>query len=458
MLFNSVEFLLFFLVVHLVFWTIPGFFRKHWLVAASIFFYGYWSLPFLVHFLAVVLVSYALIQWMIARKSRFAFVLAIVLNVGNLFLFKYTNSFLQYASDWFGWSGALVWKESLGIFLPLAISFYTFQIIAFLVDVWRGEIKEASLLRFSVFILFFPQLIAGPIMRHRDFYYQMDHPEFSEQKTWDGLYLIIQGIIKKVFIADGVASIINPVWANPGAYDSVAIWAAVLGFSAQVYADFSGYTDMARGLAKMLGYEIPENFTAPYFSTTFAELWRRWHITLATWLRDYLYIPLGGSRAGAFRTNANLIIVMSLGGLWHGDTYNFFLWGFLHGVFLVVERLLGLSRPSERWAFRWAQWLVVISGWVAGSIFFRAADLSTVGMVFQGMFSSASGMGLEHMDRVYQFLLLAMGFQFLRLRGSIFQKIPAGSHKWLVAALAIILFYAIVRIDRPSEEFIYFQF
>jgi D-alanyl-lipoteichoic acid acyltransferase DltB (MBOAT superfamily) len=229
--------------------------------------------------------------------------------------------------------------EGFDFFLPLAISFYTFQLIAYAVDVYRGVIPvDPGPRRFFLFILFFPQLIAGPIMRSTDFMDQIDQPQINRRRMYDGLWLIIGGLAKKVLLADPAGNFIAPVFHNPDVYDWSSILLAGIGFSLQVYGDFSGYTDLARGSARLLGYEIPENFLAPFFSRSAKELWQRWHITLASWLRDYIYIPLGGSRVGKLRNYLNLVITFSLGGLWHGADYTFLAWGGMWGVLLAAER------------------------------------------------------------------------------------------------------------------------
>lgn len=458
MLFHSLQFLLFFIIVHQVFWRIPASLRKHWLLLTSLVFYGWWSVPFLFHFFLVVALNYGFA--LIIEKNRKPVWLwtAIGLNLANLFWFKYANSFFTYTGEWFGITGALELRDSLGIALPLAISFYTFQIIAYLVDVWRGEVKNDGFLRFAVFIMFFPQLIAGPIMRHRDFLQKMDHPEPDETRLYRGLSLIALGIIKKIFIADELGRISAPVWGNPAQYDGISIFLAVLSFSFQVYGDFSGYTDMARGTGALLGYDLPENFFAPYFSTSFSQLWKRWHVTLSTWIRDYLYIPLGGNRVSPFRQNVNLLVVMTLGGVWHGDTYNYFFWGFLHGFLLVVEKLIGWDKKIQGKVVLVFRWLLVSAGWLAGVIFFRSSDLSMVGDIYQGMLLNAGSLRIEKIDSIL--LLSAFGYliQFVHLKREWFESRLLPWAKWIFPVLATILFFQLVAMARKTEQFIYFQF
>ncbi len=483
MLFPTVYFLIFFLVVHQVFWSIPDKWRKHWLFVTSAFFYGWWSPVFLVHFLSVIVISYVFILRLHRNPSRRVLWGAVGLNLLNLFFFKYINSLLVYGYEWFGLEGALALKEDLGILLPLAISFYTFQIIAFIVDVYRGEIREVSLLRFSVFILFFPQLIAGPIMRHREFLYQMDSPVRDDDLGKDGVMLVLSGIIKKVLIADQVAGIINPVWSNPSQYSAETLWVSVIGFSVQVYGDFSGYTDMARGTAALLGYRIPDNFSSPYFAVSFSDLWKRWHITLSTWLRDYLYIPLGGNRVSEWRYYMNVLAVMSLGGLWHGDTYNYFIWGFLHGVFLVTERMFTpyFRKKASEWRERsgegvnyrgiaasFAGWVTVSLGWYAGILFFRGGDLGTSAVMLYGMTVGAlekgfqSGQTVKGAETMLNYVAVVYFLQYLHMRESVFvRKLTVWYHRYrthFMFILLLLVVHSLLRTEHRTEQFIYFQF
>jgi len=455
MLFNTVAFLLFFLIFHQVYWRVPGTARKYWLIFGSLFFYGFWNIPFLFHFIAVILVNYGIVRLLFARPDRRILFFGIALNLINLAFFKYTNSLLSELGRLI--PSAIEVRDSLGIMLPLAISFYTFQIIAFLVDSYRRSITNVSFADFCVFAVFFPHLIAGPIMRHSDFLDQINKAEINEDDTFHGLYLLLIGLLKKSLIADEIAKIIDPVWASPTGYDSLTLFAAALGFSAQVYADFSGYTDMARGLARMLGYHIPENFLSPYFASTFSDLWRRWHITLSTWLRDYLYIPLGGSKKGAFRSYINLTIVMALGGLWHGNTYTFFIWGIFQGLYLSIERSLGLSKPPSSIAGKIIGNFIVMLGWLSVASFFRTYDLSKALDYYVALFRNEG-------SRPEDIFIVFRNYGFLL----IIQAAYLFSHKFvwfmekyrtrIIPVLSILMFYMLAKLESSVEEFIYFQF
>ena len=454
MLFHSIQFIVFFLLLHQIFWRVADQYKKNVLIAASILFYGYWSIPFLIHFLAIIAINYFFIKLIIKTESRRILTYSIIFNITNLFLFKYANSFLYYAGYLLDLDKLVKFNQSNTIILPLAISFYTFQIIAFLVDVWRKEIRDVSLARFTLFIMFFPQLIAGPIMRHREFYMKMDFPALDFKMTKDGIFLFLTGMVKKILIGDQVGELIAPIWQNPQSYDSVSLFLAIAGFSAQIYGDFSGYTDMARGAALMLGYEIPENFLSPYLSRSFSELWKRWHITLSTWLRDYLYIPLGGNRVSELKYFSNLMIVMSLGGLWHGNTVNFFIWGFIHGLFLALERYF------SRWNFRIFQpvsWLLVTLGWFAGIIFFRGADFSTSINFITSMFSNAGSKNANH-NLILNGVLLCYVIQLLQYYKEKFIIFYNRYLNYIIPLFSIFLFFTIVQKQHKIQQFIYFQF
>lgn len=462
MLFNSVVFFVFFFVVYTVYWSLhQARYRLIWLLAASLFFYGYWNVWYLGHFALVVVVSYLLIRLILkernSRNGRWILWLAVGLNIVNLAFFKYTSSLLLYLHAMTGWEKALLWNEELGLILPLAISFYTFQIIAYIVDVWRGEIEETSLLEFSLFIFFFPQLIAGPIMRHSDIFEQFYKPVLDERKMYTGILFVLSGIFKKVVLADQMAPLINPIWNAPAQYDSLSLILATVGFSIQIYCDFSGYTDIARGAAALIGFDIPENFTDPFFSTSFRDLWQKWHITLSTWIRDYLYIPLGGSRSGPVRSELNTVIAMSLAGLWHGTTYNYFLWGFLHGVLLVAERLVMGKRKLQSHVAKVIGYTVTMTGWLIGAVFFRSYDMTSASAFFKGIFS-LSGERVDKVGTIVLIVVVAMIFQFFRVRSERFQAMVNRRPRTVVFTLTLLLFFVLTGLEIQSEQFIYFQF
>lgn len=359
MQFNSIPFLLFFFVFYFLYWGVPKKFRESLLLFGGGVFYAYASLPFLFHFLLVIGINYLFYRWIIkTENSRLPIGLGVAFNVINLGFFKYFYFFCNFLFQVSGSDYFLTLKTEFRVALPLAISFYTFQMIALLVDNYRKKPESAdvfSLFRFAMFFLFFPVLIAGPIMRTKDFFpnFQRDTPLRSD--LYRGGYLLISGFIKKVLIADPLAGLIAPVYMNPFEYHWTSLFLSGVIFMTQLYFDFSGLTDIARGIAFFLGFEIPENFKAPFFSSSLNEFWTRWHITLSTWLRDYLYFSLGGSRVANWRIYLNLFITMTLGGFWHGSDYTFIAWGAYWGFFLILERFieqnlhwnLGESLPAK---------------------------------------------------------------------------------------------------------------
>jgi D-alanyl-lipoteichoic acid acyltransferase DltB (MBOAT superfamily) len=480
MWFNSIEFLIFFLVTYSIYWVTPFRFQKYVLLVASFYFYAYWSIGFFLHFLSVTILSFWISDRIrIARKypapgpntgfsakepgsgsSQFAkarawMVIGVGLNLFNLCFFKYTQSILNGLFGNSGTSPDSFFSSIPEIILPLAISFYSFQIIAFIIDSYRGEAESVSFLDYILFIFFFPQLIAGPIMRHSDFFFQLNKRNFSSQDAKEAILKILSGVFKKVLIADQMARLINPIWANPSEQTLVAVLIAILGFSIQVYCDFSGYTDIARGCALLLGYRIPENFRAPYFSISFTELWTRWHITLSTWLRDYLYIPLGGNRVSAKRHQWNTILVMGLGGIWHGNTYTFLLWGLAHAIFLILERRIGKFGPESSIWGKLAGWSIVTLGWHIGVFFFRSGNWETM----VGMIHSMGNLGSPKIfyEQFFSLVFLCYGIQYLQYK-NFFQEKMNWNWNILVPVLSVLLYFAIARISIVRDQFIYFQF
>jgi alginate O-acetyltransferase complex protein AlgI len=350
MIFSSPRFFIF-LATLLVLMALLGAdrreFKKRLLGIASCLFYAAWDWRYLGLLLVSSVVDYFAATKISAasdRRIRKAWLtLSIVSNLSILGYFKYCNFFidnLNSVGSVFGWH-----INPLHILLPAGISFYTFSTMSYTIDVYRNELKVCrSWLDYTTFITFFPELIAGPIVRGSVLLPQMNRdigPTVERLKVGSSIFLV--GLTKKVLIADRLAGIADPIFTDPSLYSGVSIWFGVLSYSLQIYCDFSGYSDMAIGTAKMIGYDLPENFRMPYSSMNITDFWRRWHITLSTWLRDYLYIPLGGNRVGTRRTYINLLLTMLLGGLWHGASWNFVLWGGLHGSALAVHKWV-LSR------------------------------------------------------------------------------------------------------------------
>ncbi|HMX58259.1 MAG TPA: MBOAT family O-acyltransferase [Leptospiraceae bacterium] len=461
MLFNSFDFLVFFFVFYAVYWQLQGEWRRRWLILSSMAFYAWWDFLYLFHFTAVVLISYYCYLRVREKHSKSWFYVGLALNIANLVFFKYVATTLQWLGGVTGLAAFSHAGEALHFGFPLAISFYTFQLIAILVDAWRGDIdEEIGFQNFLQYSFFFPHLIAGPILRHRDYFPQIGTERFDRTQSTAGIYLILFGLLKKVVIADGISSIIDPVYSNPAKFTTVGAVAALFGFALQIYADFSGYTDIARGLAKMLGYEIPENFRAPYFSYTFADLWRKWHITLSMWLRDYIFFPLGGSRTSPLRSHLNVLITMILAGLWHGHSYMFFFWGVYIGALMTIERLLGIGKREFSFPAKAALWVVMFTLWSSSALFFRGHDFtSAMAMIHTLSGDAAAGAVMPpNWTRfpglvALSILVHVVQYQRERLAAPLLKY-----GRYLIPVIAVALFYMLVRLDRSTVQFIYFRF
>jgi len=389
LLFNSLHFLWFFVLVWGAYWVLRRRRRVQngLLLVASYFFYGYWDWRFLSLILLSTVVDYGCGLAM-ARSPRGApgrtrwLILSLVVNLGALGFFKYWNFFVESFQDLLAGFGFDTSAGTLRILLPVGISFYTFQTLSYSIDRWREKAPpERSFIDFAFFVSFFPQLVAGPIVRARDFL-----PQAGRLRTfrWGdqalGLRLALWGLFKKVVVADNMAPLVDGTFAQEGELGWLTRLLAVYAFTVQIYCDFSGYTDIARGTARMLGFHFPWNFRMPYFASDPSAFWRRWHMSLSSWLRDYLYIALGGNRRGPRRTYVNLMLTMVLGGLWHGAAWNFVLWGFYQGLLLIVHRLwtggrerLAGSRAGD--ALRWFVFFqLVCFGW----LLFRAESLGQI--------------------------------------------------------------------------------
>jgi D-alanyl-lipoteichoic acid acyltransferase DltB (MBOAT superfamily) len=351
MVFNSLAFLLFFpFVAAVYFFLTMHITRRHkilsntlsqfFLLAASLFFYGYWNPAYLGLILISVAVTWAsglLMEDRNVQKKRLILAGSLMINLGILFFFKYYHFAVE--SVGFFTCGRILFP-SFDVLLPVGISFYTFQALGYSIDVYYGRVRaERNFITYSLFVTFFPQLVAGPIERTGNLLpqFKVNH-EFDYDRVTSGLRLVVWGMFKKVVIADRLAIYVNGVFRNPADYNAVSLALAVFFFTFQIYCDFSGYSDIAIGCARVLGFNLMNNFRQPYFSRSITEFWRRWHISLSTWLKDYLYIPLGGNRKGKVRQKINLLITFLISGLWHGAAWHFVVWGALHGVYQIIGR------------------------------------------------------------------------------------------------------------------------
>jgi alginate O-acetyltransferase complex protein AlgI len=393
MLFNSPEFVLGFLPFALAGFFIAGHiggtrWALYWLVAASLFFYGWWNPKFILLLIGSILGNYAFARRICQTASRHWLMAGIAANLAVLGWFKYANFFIH---------GVLrLDTPELQIFLPLAISFFTFQQIMYLVESYRGERVVAGLLPYAAFVAFFPHLIAGPIVRPREIMPQLLSPHLAQphmDHLADGMTIFLLGLAKKVVLADSFARYADTGFAAAAQNAPLTFfeaWYAAAAYALQIYFDFSGYSDMAIGLARMLNVRFPLNFASPYQAANISEFWRRWHITLSRFLRDHVYIPLGGNRHGMARRDANLMATMLVGGLWHGAAWNFVLWGGLHGLYLLMHRWFPWQLPA--FAARALTLLAVIIAWVP----FRASGLPATLAMLRGM-AGCNGIALPQM-------------------------------------------------------------
>ena len=354
--------------------------RQALLLVASCYFYAYWNPLYLLLLLAPSAIDYIAALKIeesenhVIRKRWLLF--SLITNLGLLGYFKYADFFVQQFSAFLG-----IQARHLDILLPVGISFYTFKTMSYVIDVYRREMPASrSLWRYAMFVTYFPELVAGPIVRASVFLPQMTRtltPSWS--RAWIGTQAILLGLTKKLVVADRLAPFADTVFAAPGNFSSATVLSAVIAYSLQIYCDFSGYSDIAIGVSRIIGYDLPENFNMPYAATSITEFWRRWHMTLSQWLRDYLYIPLGGNRLGKWRTYVNLFLTMLLGGLWHGASWTFVFWGFLHGLGLAVHKFRldrikdGRARPLPPVA----GWLLTYGFVCFAWVFFRAQDFAT---------------------------------------------------------------------------------
>jgi len=430
--------------------------RQVLIVVASLVFYGWWDVRFVPLLVGLTLANWLLAQWYGAQRARFIPLLGVALNLGVLAICKYAD-FLR--GTWYSVLGES-WTP-WHLILPLGISFFVFQKISYLIDLRRGDRHIYGLLDFCMFVMFFPQLIAGPIVRHNEII-----PQFAADprraEMWEnlsrGFILFIIGVAKKVALADTLVMVADPLFHQAAAAPLSAIeaWIACAAYTLQIYFDFSGYSDMAVGLARMFGLRLPFNFNAPYRAVSVRDFWRRWHMTLSRFLRDYLYIPLGGNRCGPTRQTVNVVATMLLGGLWHGASWTFVAWGGLHGIALAANHVwenAGFRLP------RAAAWLLTLLFVMAGWVLFRADSFIIAGGVLGSMLG-LHGIGGIVLDREYV-AALAGGAAIALLgptsQGAALERLRP--HPWLAVPAGVGLAYLVLLVGgRLPNVFIYFQF
>lgn len=494
MLFNSVDFLIFFPIVVLLYFIMPKKVRYIWLLAVSYYFYMCWN-PKYILLIMFSTVSTWLAGFLVARfektvHKRLAVAGCVGINLGILFFFKYFDFFLDSVNKVLGLLKIQALDKPFDFLLPVGISFYTFQALGYIIDVYRGRIEpERNILRYALFVSFFPQLVAGPIERSENLLKQVK--EVDTKKVWNyenvsrGLTLMVWGLFVKMVISDRVAILVNTVFDSFFMYGTVALVAGAVGFALQIYCDFMGYSTIAIGAAKVMGFTLMENFETPYFAKSVSEFWRRWHISLSSWFRDYVYIPLGGNRCSKVRKYFNLMVTFGVSGLWHGASWTYVAWGMIHGVYQVAG---DFTRPfrkklyergkvkTESFSFKLGQvvstFLLVDFAW----IFFRAGSLGIALEYCKRIFTKWDPWSLFNgeiyslgLDRpefnillVSVVLLLLVDFLRYFKKQSItdFLSQQCIWFRWLVimGLIGAIIIYGIYGIQFDSSQFIYFQF
>lgn len=474
MLFNSFIFFIFLGIVLPIFYVLPTKNSKNaFLLIASYFFYGYWDWRFCSLLAISTIIDFVLGQKLYkasSLKTRTSLlVISLIANLGILGFFKYFNFFVdsfQSLSNNFGWELDFL---HLNIILPVGISFYTFQTLSYTIDIYRKRLEPTSnFVDFALFVSFFPQLVAGPIERAKSLLPQlMVKLKPNSEQLKQGVTLIIIGLFRKVMIGDTAGRYVDNIFGNLELYKSVEILAALVLFSVQIYADFSGYSHIARGTAKLMGVELMKNFEQPYLSRNITEFWRRWHISLSSWLKDYLYISLGGNRKGEFRTYSNLMITMLLGGLWHGASWNFVIWGGIHGLYLSIHKIItgrnkiktdNIVKPTVgNVLYVFITYVLVTFTW----IFFRSTSWETTKLFFNKMIL------WETSEYTLLFVTVAISYLVITLMFDLFEYVT-NSHTYIlrirsrgikIGILSMMLLVTLIYMFQSEPlPFIYFQF
>ncbi len=458
MLFHTWHFAIFFMIVYLVYLPLRRTrFYLHWLLAASYFFYGWWNplyLPLIAYSTAVN--YYAVVMMSRSRRRKLWLAVGVVNSLGVLGFFKYGAFVADNLNSLLSMLKAPFVVPSPGVLLPVGISFYTFQSMSYAIDFYRGEIeREPSFIRFATFVSLFPQLVAGPIERAANLLPQLrGKPEISRENITDGLSMFLVGLFKKVALADYLALYVDKVYAAPGQFNGLSLMLATFAFGWQIYFDFSGYTDMARGVARMMGFDLMLNFNNPYLADSLRDFWRRWHISLSSWFKDYVYIPLGGNRKGKLNTYRNMFLTMVISGLWHGAAWNFVIWGAAHALGRFMTRELESTRFYREKVPRLLKQLWVFAFVTFTWIFFRAGSLSDAVLIIRRMFTS--GLGDPNFPLLALFLCLSVWiYQF------IFESKGRILLEWRplkVGMALLIILYLMIFVAPSHEPFIYFQF
>lgn len=493
MIFNSMHFLLFFPIVVLIYFIIPKRVKYIWLLVCSYYFYMSWNAKYAILIAGSTVITWAggvLIEKASKQNIRKMCLVAVLLsNLGILFFFKYFDFFLENINRVLAHINGKVLEIPFDVLLPVGISFYTFQALGYTIDVYRGDIKaEKNILRYALFVSFFPQLVAGPIERSKNLLKQVnvDH-SFEWERAKKGLLLMLWGFFQKIVIADRIALCVTNVYNNYTVFSGVQIALATALFAVQIYCDFAGYSEIAIGAAQVMGFDLMQNFQTPYFSKSVAEFWRRWHISLSTWMRDYIYIPLGGNRCGKLRKYFNLMVTFLVSGLWHGASWNYIVWGGLNGFYQVAGDATkkireGIKKKcrinTECFSYRLFQMAITFVLIDFAWLFFRAPSMSAaLHMIWHGLHSigpmswldtnnilgiTTLGMGEKDFYVMLLSIIILVVVDYFRNRFSIRQKLEKQNavFRWAIYYIAIfvILIFGIYGAEFDASSFIYFQF
>ena len=475
MLFNSLSFGIFFSIVFLLYWKMPHKFRRPLLLIASYYFYMCWNPKYIILILFTTAVSYfsALILEKQERDSirKSVLMIALTLCLGILFVFKYFNFASESIAKGLQMISLSVNPITLEILLPVGISFYTFQNLSYVIDVYKGRVQpEHNFGIYATFISFFPQLVAGPIERSENLL-----PQIKSEKTFDyesasyGLKLMAWGFFKKLAIADVVARYVDTAYSSLPTRTGFDFVVATFFFTIQIYCDFSGYSDIAIGTAKLLGVNLMTNFKSPYFSKSIKEFWDRWHISLSTWFKDYIYIPLGGNRCSQLKTNRNLFVTFLTSGLWHGANWTYVFWGGIHGLALIIEKSMGKIQIGNSRLGRLIKWLFVFAFCNISWIFFRAESIQDAFYIIKTVFTDAmhpsvfahTTLGISKRDVMFIIVSISILslYDFVALKKDVIMWISSKPAiiRW---AVYLILIWLILLLMPPfgTSDFVYFQF
>ena len=467
MLFNSIQFLFFFPIVTILFFVLPHKFRWILLLSASCFFYSFFIPVYIFILIFTIIIDYSagILIEKSSKYKKFWLILSLAANIGILGFFKYTNFLITNVNDLLLTDIAL-----MSIILPIGLSFHTFQAMSYTIEIYRGNFKaEKHLGIFALYVMFYPQLVAGPIERPQHMLPQFRKVQhFSFQNLLDGLRLMLMGYFKKVVIADRISGYVAAIFDKPDGYHPLNICIGIFFFSIQIYCDFSGYSDIAIGSAKTMGFDLMINFNRPYGSLNIREFWKRWHISLSSWFKDYVFIPLGGSYHGVKRTIINILIVFILSGLWHGANWTFVIWGALHGLALVLFTLFKIKPSKINIYQQFLSWLTTYIFVVFAWVFFRSSSIENAITIYQSIFKTDSDKSVVfsfsynnfsygNMNLIFSFLCICALFLFERftqpkltdLNKFVFRDIA-----FCVIMIILIVLFGVYN----RESFIYFQF